>query len=132
MDFSAKTLSLACAIAVVFSLPWQTAAQERSANEPVVVQLTLHPYGFVPAEISVAEGLIDLEIVSRVGFPELPILIERDAEGLQQKQTLRNENHDARKRKWDQTMVLTPGNYTVSVPGRPQWVAKLMVTERAK
>lgn len=99
MTPTSTTLSLAYAIAAVLFLPWQTAtAQERSADEPVVVQLTLHPCGFIPSEITVAEGLIDLEIVSRVGFPELPILIEWDGQGVQQKQTLRNENHDARKR----------------------------------
>lgn len=128
-----RALSLFCLIAAALCLPWQTAtAQERSADEPVVVQLTLHPYGFVPPEITVDEGLIDLEIVSRVGFPELPILIERDAERNQAKQTLRNETYDARKRKWDQMMVLTPGTYTVSVAGRAQWTAKIIVTERSK
>lgn len=109
-----------------------TTAQERPAEEPLVVQLTIHPYGFIPSEITVPEGLINLEVVSRVGFPEIPILLERDAEQYSEKQTLRSENHDARRRKWDQSMVLSPGNYTISIPDKPRWTAKVIVTARSK
>ena len=104
-------------------------AQQRPGERPeiVVVRLVLRPQGFSPAEITVSEGIVRIEVLNRVGFPELPMLLEREARDLQPKMTLRQEPFLLERPKWDQQMLLEPGTYVVSVEGRPKWTSRITV-----
>ena len=68
-----------------------------------------------------------IEVLNRVGFPELPMLFGREAEELRPKQVLRQDIFERRRPKWDQQMILEQGTYTVSVEDRPQWTSRIIV-----
>jgi len=101
--------------------------QERERPEIVLVRLVLKPQGFNPSEITVTEGLVRIEVLNRVGFPELPMLLEREAEELRPKQVLRQEPFERRRPKWAHEMLFEPGTYTVSVEERPNWTSRIVV-----
>ena len=98
--------------------------QGRPADRPVqVVTFVLTERGFAQSEITIPSGLTRFELDNRAFAAELSLNLERfNGASLATKQLRR------KKRQWRQAINLTPGEYVVSVAGRPRWRGRLIVT----
>lgn len=102
-------------------------AQERPRRQVEAAQLILEPYGFMPRELTMTEGLAEIKVFNRVGFPELDLRVEKEEGPSRTRTTLASERAPRRNKRWDHTIDLTPGVYIVREASNPKWVCRITV-----
>jgi hypothetical protein len=91
------------------------------------LRLVLHPWGFEPDEITIAPGPIAVEVVNRVGLPELDLRLEVEQGTDKPRTSLLQERFFREEPKWRNVFVFPAGQYTVSVGANEKWVARITV-----
>lgn len=83
---------------------------------------TLTRFGFEPSEFKIPAGKCLLAVRNNSDLASLDLELARQAG-----QRLVAGRHDKGKKSWDQLLDITPGEYALTVAGRPEWVCKITV-----
>jgi len=83
---------------------------------------TLTRFGFEPSEFKIPAGKCLLAVRNNSELANLDLELSRQAG-----QRLVAGRHDKGKKSWDRLLDLTPGDYALTVAGRPEWVCKITV-----
>ncbi len=110
-------------LAVCYTAAALNAPQAMGQAEPAGVVITLHPSGFVPPQMQVANGRYLLLVLNRSGIRDLEFDLDREAGG---------RLHSVRdgRPKWKERFDLTPGRYVLSVANHAEWKCVITVTPR--
>jgi len=100
------------------------AVQDYPEKRFSVARITLSRKGFAPAEITRPQGPFILSIHNRTKIDDLTLSLAKASEN-----KLREMNFRGRKLDWRSFITLPPGDYTLSVAGRPEWVCKVKIKE---
>lgn len=87
-----------------------------------VARLTLDARGFTPASISRPKGPFILAIHNRSKIDDLNLSLSKVTGN-----KLREMNFRKQKLDWRSFITLPPGDYVLSVTGRPQWVCNIEI-----
>jgi hypothetical protein len=89
------------------------------------ILITLQPYGFEPAEVTLKAGPFLLAVDNRSGVHEPVFRVTRVAG---------NRTHEVRMAKgrlaWRQLVDLPPGDYVLTESVHPDWVCQITITTR--
>lgn len=96
-------------------------AQERERIDAELV--TLRPAGFEPAEISRAGGRFLLAVNNRSGLEGLTLRLATESGARERDVNL------GRRLRWRERLNLSPGDYALTVAGRPDWTCRITITE---
>lgn len=93
----------------------------RPRVEPL--RVTLRPTGFDPSTLTASHGHVLLAVDDLSGLDDVELRLEREAGG-----RLREVKAGRGAAKWRDVFKLTPGDYVLSVGGRPGWDCRITVT----
>jgi hypothetical protein len=92
---------------------------------PKLIRVTLHPWGFEPASVTLSRGQCLLFVENRSGIEDIIIHLDRKRG---------NREHTAKnpKGKLDNVIRLNlqPGDYVLKEATHPEWTCKITVTDR--
>jgi hypothetical protein len=94
--------------------------------------LALYPWGFEPDEVTISPGPTSIQMLNRVGFPELQLKVELDQGPTKAKLNLLTDRFEVERPKWSNLFNLAPGTYLVSVEPHAKWVARITVKDEGK
>jgi hypothetical protein len=91
------------------------------AVEVEVVVLT--PEGFQPSQISRPIGPFILQVDNRTGMEQIEVTIFQPGGGMVDRATIGSGQID-----WNSEYDLSPGSYTLSVTGHPEWICPITIS----
>jgi hypothetical protein len=98
------------------------AIPEYSVKRIPVAQIILGPKGFAPAEINRPKGPFILAIHNRAEIDDLSLSLSKVTGN-----KMREMNFRKKKLDWRSLITLPPGDYVLSVAGRPEWVCNIKI-----
>jgi hypothetical protein len=102
--------------------PTPAAFDDFTGKRLPVARLTLDAKGFAPATISRPKGPFLLAIHNRTKIDDLDLTLSRVAGN-----KLRDVNFRKQKSDWRNFITLPPGEYVLSVAGRPAWTCNIQI-----
>lgn len=90
-----------------------------------VVQISIHPEGFSPAELEQKTGRFLLSIIDRTGLPETDVAISRQGGN-----RLLQVRIPAQAARWADLLDLPPGRYVLTEASHPDWQCLITITPR--
>lgn len=117
---------------VLFSSPILFGVQNRAGapNRPEAIPVTISPYGFAQADLTVSAGSYLFVVVNRTGFDEISVYLERMSGNSLTDTPIQLEFSDAvngGKKRLTRNANLTRGTYRLRVAKRPAWVSAIHV-----
>lgn len=86
--------------------------------------LTLHPFGFDPAELTIPSGNFLLAVDNLSGQPVINLTLVEE-----KKSKLRDIKIESKNRDWREELDLKPGIYILSEASNPRWTCRITVTD---
>jgi hypothetical protein len=106
----------------------QITAQGNSDNGAFpIVLLNLTRFGFEPAEMKIPAGKCKLAIRNMISPGDIDLQMAR-----KNGEQVLVEKYSSGRRHWEKHLVLSAGDYVISVVGNPQWAFNLAVTPPGK
>jgi hypothetical protein len=103
----------------------RSAKAAQSDEDLKAIALTLYRQGFEMREITRPGGRFLLEIINRSGLASLSLSLSR-----QNGVVARQVQLLAEQPQWGDIIDLSPGEYVLSVDGRPEWNCKIIIRGR--
>src|SRR5262245_5308527 len=126
-----------CAILVMSARAWiassllvtkQANAPAQAKPRPVRIGrelITIHPFGFEPAEITRSARPFLLEVQNRSGLREVSLRLDREAGN-----RLREVKVPRKELDWRAIQDLPPGRYLLTEEKHPAWLCRITITAR--
>ncbi|MFN0113008.1 MAG: hypothetical protein ACKVZH_29460 [Blastocatellia bacterium] len=118
-----KVAGVSTSPAVMFS---DAAPNGKSAPVHIARELvTIHPFGFEPAELTSPSSRFLLDVQNRSGLREVVLRLDRETGA-----RLRQERVPRAKLDWRTVIDLPPGSYLLTEEKHPAWVCRITITAR--